>query len=195
MTYSPPIHYSPIYTSTYPLTHPLPTHLPTHPLPSTYSSTHSPIHLPIHLSIHPSTHSSVHPLIPLRAYTSRHPCKEDKKGPREEVKQLSSHFICPCCDPGPVLTSGSLTQPIDTEGLPVCGARGLLSQRYQFHQCLWAQSSEVPSLLGGSTQSPKIPATCITPQALTRKQTPPGPEERQAHSTLNLPGTWREIHR
>ena len=29
-----------------------------------------------------------------------------------------------------MLTRGSLTLPGDTEGLPVCGARGLLSQRY-----------------------------------------------------------------
>ena len=57
-----------------------------------------------------------------------------------------------------------------------------VSEVSEFHQCLWAQSSEGPSLLGGSTQSSKFPATGFTPQALTRKQTPLGPQQINRHT-------------
>lgn len=90
---------------------------PLTPHPRTCLLAHSPIHSPIH----PCTHS----FMPTHPDTQ---IKKKKKCPREEINQLSSHFICLCWDSGPVLTLECPIQPRHWEAPSLWGHGAVISE-------------------------------------------------------------------
>ena len=116
--------------------------------PSKNFCTFSP-YLPIHPSAHPSTHTSIHPSIhPLISSHATQPNTQvkKKKWSKGRNKPTVQQFYLSMLRSRPSADIGCMTQPRHQEGPRDWGLGAVISEVPEFHQCLWAWSSEVPSI-------------------------------------------------